>query len=482
MSNLPPGWTWATLEELLAVEDRAITDGPFGSKLASRHYTTSGARVIRLQNIGDCIFNDEHAYISLDYFEELRAHEACAGDLVAASLGDELPRACLIPELGEPAIVKADCIRARIHPEVDTKWVLYALAAPQTRQYAASRIRGVGRPRLGLGEMRRLPIPLPPLTEQRLIVSALDDHLSQLDSGASQLKRVLWRVNSFRDQVIAAACTGAFIEPMDSVAKKPSPAGISDGTLPRIPSSWNWMRLGEIAEVVGGVTKDTKKQSDPGTPEVPYLRVANVQRGRLDLSEVAKIRVSRETAKKLELYPGDVLLNEGGDRDKLGRGWIWEGQITQCIHQNHVFRARIFDDILKPRLLAWHANGFGRRWCEANGKQSVNLASISLSKIKLLPVPVPPRDQQDTLVAEAERHLTLLDRAERAALDALGRTRRLRRSLLAEAFAGRLVLQDPKDEPSSVLLERISAQRAAEPRTRRGRSIVKPALQEETLL
>jgi type I restriction enzyme S subunit len=269
---------------------------------------------------------------------------------------------------------------------------------------------------------------------------------------------------------------------MDSVAKKPSPAGISDGTLPRIPSSWNWMRLGEIAEVVGGVTKDTKKQSDPGTPEVPYLRVANVQRGRLDLSEVAKIRVSRETAKKLELYPGDVLLNEGGDRDKLGRGWIWEGQIPQCIHQNHVFRARIFDDILKPRLLAWHANGFGRRWCEANGKQSVNLASISLSKIKLLPVPVPPRDQQDTLVAEAERHLTLLDRAERAALDALGRTRRLRRSLLAEAFAGRLVLQDPKDEPSSVLLERISAQRAAEPRTRRGRSIVKPALQEETLL
>ncbi len=482
MSNLPPGWTWATLEELLAVEGRAITDGPFGSKLASRHYTPSGARVIRLQNIGDCIFNDEHAYISLDYFEELRAHEARAGDLVVASLGEELPRACLIPELGEPAIVKADCIRARIHPEIDPKWVLYALAAPRTRQYAASRIRGVGRPRLGLGEIRRIPIPLPPLTEQRRIVFALDDHLSQLDSGVSQLRRVIRRINNFRDQVMASACTGAFIGPMDGVAKKPSPAGTSDGTLPRIPPSWSWMRLGEIAEVVGGVTKDTKKQSDPSMPEVPYLRVANVQRGRLDLSEIARIRVSRETAKKLELHPGDVLLNEGGDRDKLGRGWIWEGQIPQCIHQNHVFRARISDDILKPSLLAWHANGFGRRWCEANGKQSVNLASISLSKIKLLPVPVPPRDQQDTLVAEAERHLTLLDRAERAALDALDRTFRLRRSLLAEAFAGRLALQDPKDEPASVLLERIGAQRAAEPRTRRGRGVVQPALQEETLL
>src|SRR5207248_1486440 len=153
-----------------------------------RHYTMSGARVIRLQNIGDCKFNDERAYISLDYFEELRAHEVRAGDIVAASLGEELPRVCIIPELGEPAIVKADCIRVRIHPEVDTKWVLYALTAPQTRQYAASRIRGIGRPRLGLGEMRRLPIPLPPLTEQRRIVATLEDNLSRLDAGGSLIR------------------------------------------------------------------------------------------------------------------------------------------------------------------------------------------------------------------------------------------------------------------------------------------------------
>ncbi|MGH8931455.1 MAG: hypothetical protein ACRDZO_12725 [Egibacteraceae bacterium] len=88
---------------------------------------------------------------------------------------------------------------------------------------------------------------------------------------------------------------------------------------------WPWTTLGEIAELKGGVTKDSKRQHDHSFVEVPYLRVANVQRGCLDLREVATIRVAPEKAKLLRLQYGDVLLNEGGDRDKLGRGWVWQG-------------------------------------------------------------------------------------------------------------------------------------------------------------
>lgn len=261
---------------------------------------------------------------------------------------------------------------------------------------------------------------------------------------------------------MAAACTGSFLNLIsDGQASLPVPAGVIDGELPRIPADWTWMRLGELAEVVGGVTKDTKKQSNPDLPSVPYLRVANVQRARLNLEDIAYIRVPEEKARQLALQPGDVLLNEGGDRDKLGRGWIWEGQIPGCIHQNHVFRARIKDRILHPKLLAWHANGFGRTWFERNGKQSVNLASISLSKIKLFPVPVPPAHLQEEMVAETERNLSALDNVESLVHRSLIRAKHLRRSLLADAFAGRLVPQDPDDEPASVLLERIKAEWAA---------------------
>ncbi|GAA5117981.1 restriction endonuclease subunit S [Haloechinothrix salitolerans] len=179
--------------------------------------------------------------------------------------------------------------------------------------------------------------------------------------------------------------------------------------LPPIPDGWTWAPLGEIADVVGGVTKDTKKQSDPKLPLVPYLRVANVQRGRIDVTSVAEIRVPEATVRRLQLQPGDVLLNEGGDRDKLGRGWVWEGQIPNCIHQNHVFRARIRNKILHPKLLAWFTNECAKGWFEKHGKQTTNLASISLSMIKQLPVPIPPVAEQKRLLNLLEDHLSRLD-------------------------------------------------------------------------
>jgi type I restriction enzyme S subunit len=486
MSDLPPGWEWVTLQDLASAEPRAITDGPFGSHLKSSHYTTAGARVIRLQNIGDGEFIDEEAYISLAHFEELRAHEAREGDLVIASLGENPPRACLIPPLTTPAIVKADCIRVRLHPEVNAKWVLYALLAPPTKNYLVTRIRGVGRPRLGLREIRRIPLPLPSPADQRRIVTALEGFLSQLDQGEKLLLDVLYRTSRFHDGLVAAACTGRFSESTSNRRTTVlESAGVVDGELPRIPGHWRWARLGEIAELVGGITKDTKHQGAPGLEEVPYLRVANVQRGWLDLSEVSTIKVSPQKARQLELQPGDVLLNEGGDRDKLGRGWVWEGQIPRCIHQNHVFRARIIDGILNPMLLAWHANTFGRRWFEMNGKQTVNLASISLSKIKLLPVPIPPREEQDHLVEAVETRLAVMRKGEQAIRQARSRAQLLRQSLLSDAFTGRLIAQHPNDEPASENLTEMEIERSvkADPSRRTGPHDAKwPLAHQETLL
>ena len=209
MTDLPPGWAWTTLENILSAEKRPITDGPFGSKLATRHYTTSGARVIRLQNIGDGIFRNEKAFISNEYFEQLRNHEVRSGDLLLASLGEELPRACIAPNLEAPAIVKADCIRARVHSQIDTRWVLYALMAPPTREWAASRIKGVGRPRLGLARIRQIPLPIPPLAEQHRIVSVLEDHLSHLNAADMGVTTAVRRLKSLARRVLVAGSAGA---------------------------------------------------------------------------------------------------------------------------------------------------------------------------------------------------------------------------------------------------------------------------------
>ena len=163
LPELPVGWVWATVNQLAAHEPNSITDGPFGSKLKTAHYTDTGPRVIRLQNIGDGIFNNEEAHISQEHFETLQRHQIFAEDVVIAALGVTLPRACIIPEYVGPAIVKADCIRFRPHPELaDARYMNAALNSDILKRIAAKIVHGIGRPRLNQQEIKSLPIPLPP--------------------------------------------------------------------------------------------------------------------------------------------------------------------------------------------------------------------------------------------------------------------------------------------------------------------------------
>jgi type I restriction enzyme S subunit len=181
---------------------------------------------------------------------------------------------------------------------------------------------------------------------------------------------------------------------------------------------------------------------------VPYLRVANVQRGRLKLDDIETIRVAPAKANALRLQEGDVLLNEGGDRDKLARGWVWENQIDECIHQNHVFRARVREPRLDPFFLSMTANTIGGSWAERNGKQSVNLASISLSIIRKMPVIVPAAGDAERIVAVIREKQSEYERLKGAMVEARMRADALRRSLLANAFSGRLTGGPPDLSPT----------------------------------
>ena len=175
--------------------------------------------------------------------------------------------------------------------------------------------------------------------------------------------------------------------------------------LPDLPEGWAWAALAEIAAIKGGITVDSKR-SDPSARCVPYLRVANVQRGYLDLAEMKSIDAPATDIDALRLMSGDVLFNEGGDRDKLGRGWIWEGQLPECIHQNHVFRARPHSAEISSKLISWWGNSFGKSYFQREGKQTTNLASINMTKLSTLPIPIPPLAEQHRIVAEVDRRLS----------------------------------------------------------------------------
>lgn len=214
------------------------------------------------------------------------------------------------------------------------------------------------------------------------------------------------------------------------------------------------MRLGTIAQIGSGMAvSNSRNLEDP--VEVPYLRVANVQRGQLVLDEVKTMEVERSELEDLRLREWDVLFNEGGDRDKLGRGWVWESQIEPCITQNHVFRASPWlDDEFHSKFISYWGNAFGRDYFEKAGKQTTNLASINKTVLSMFPVPAPPMEEQREIVRLLEDAATQMDALEKEISEALERDQVLRQSILKRAFEGRLVPQDPNDEPAVDLLAR----------------------------
>ena len=212
LPELPEAWCWATVEQCAGFESNAITDGPFGSNLKSEHYTDSGARVIRLQNIGDGEFVDAIAYVSMDHYEKLRKHAIRRGDLVIAMLGEKLPRACVVPDDIEPAIVKADCVKVTPNPNaVSSKFLNFYLNSEPVRTRESRNIKGVGRPRLNVSHMRQVVLSLPSPYEQAEIVSEVEAKLSNIAQAETEIKRSLERAARLRQAILKRAFEGRLV-------------------------------------------------------------------------------------------------------------------------------------------------------------------------------------------------------------------------------------------------------------------------------
>jgi type I restriction enzyme S subunit len=209
----------------------------------------------------------------------------------------------------------------------------------------------------------------------------------------------------------------------------------------RHPNGWTIRSLEELADVRTGVAKGKKDLKDPVT--LPYLRVANVQDGFLDLSEMKNIQISRAEVERYRLQPNDVVLTEGGDLDKLGRGYIWRGQIDPCLHQNHVFAVRIRGDWLRPEFLALLTTSpYGRRYFLACAKRTTNLASVNATQVRQFPVLVPPADEQERL---CDTH-GMWDKAAALAASRVDAARMRKRGLMRQLLTGKTRFKEFKGE------------------------------------
>jgi len=291
---------------------------------------------------------------------------------------------------GKRGILSSTMVKiAPIH-EADDNYIYYSLKLQEPS--LKSKTAGSGIPHVDKEALFNLEVFLPEKSHQSTIATIL----STIDQAIEKTERLIAKYERIKTGLMQDLLTRG-IDEQGRIRSEETHA-FKDSALGRVPVEWEINTLQVMAEISSGVTLG-KKHEGKNTILLPYLRVANVQDGFLDLNQVTEIRVPKHEVSKYELQLGDVLMNEGGDFDKLGRGTVWENQIPKCLHQNHVFKVRCNQQKLNPYYLALYSESpFGKKFFVLNSKQSTNLASINSTQLKKYPIPTPQPAEQKRIL------------------------------------------------------------------------------------
>ncbi|CCH17804.1 restriction endonuclease subunit S [Micromonospora lupini] len=386
---------------------REIVDGPFGSSLTSSHYSDEGARVVRLGNIGAAHFRGSDAvYIPHEYFRQLQRHEVKPGDLLIAGLGDErhpVGRACIAPEGLGPAIVKADCFRARLDERrVTHRFAAWALSSSLVSDQVAALSRGSTRTRINLDVAREIQIPVPSPEEQRRIADYLDAETARIDNLMQQARRGLTMLDERRSATVFNAVTGR-----DLAEKK---KGSSLGWVDSLPESWPVIPLKWAAKIGSGHTPSRTRPEYWENCTIPWISLFDVGRMRNPRQE----RLSETTQKISELgvanssaclHPaGTVVLSRTAS---VGFSTIMDADMAVSQH----FVTWTSGERLSPEYLLYTLRAMWQYFESVQvGTTNVTVFMPDLNAIR---VPVPPTNVQRSIVnrirADANRIDALSD-------------------------------------------------------------------------
>lgn len=515
--DLPNGWLGLEFGDLFSKPGDDVVDGPFGSNLKASEYVSVGVPIARLQNIDRNTFVAKNTqYVTTEKAEELARHTFVPGDILITKLGDPLGKACLAPDSIARGVLVADVVRARLtHEWVDRRFLCYQINAGYIIEQFKDQTKGTTRPRVNLTKIRGLKARLCPLREQTRIVAKLEELLSGLDAGVAELKAAQKKLAQYRQSLLKAAVEGALTEewrqhntpaetgaqllerilterrarwetkqlarfaeqgkkpPKDWQKKYPEPVQPDTSDLPELSEGWVWASVDQISpdDLANGRSVPS---ADAGAK---VLRLTAVRDGRIDLNEYKHGAWSAEEAKQFAVTEGDLLIVRGnGSISLVGRAGL-VGKVTdQVAFPDTMIRLRVVERVVSSSWvsLLWNSR-FVRQHLERRARTSAGIYKISQPDIVSSTIPVPPLSEQKHILQLFEKMQEQLEAAQSALNFGHKQSTAQRQNILRTAFAGELVPQDPTDEPASVLLERIRAERAAQaaakkPRGRRTRA------------
>ena len=274
--------------------------------------------------------------------------------------------------------------------------------------------------------------PVPPRAEQDQIVRYLDWQVSKINRLIAAKKKEIALLKEQKQRKITEVVVHGL---------KPNVPHKDTGIawIGSIPAHWHCVALKRCATVKSGITLGKQYPVGTNLVSVPYLRVANVQDGFVNIETVTNLNVTPEEAAQYRLPRGCVLMTEGGDRDKLGRGCVWNGEIENCIHQNHIFAVTVNDKLLLNKWLEYvSACDIGRVYFDVTAIKTTNLACTNASKVMAFPIPLPPRDEQECIINELNRITSRFNDAREGLEKQIEYLQELRIRLISDVVTGQI--------------------------------------------
>ena len=411
--KLPAGWHWAKLGDIYS-PIRGVTFQSGEGKSSPFEYCIA---CITTSGVQDKIDWDSRRFIPIQRLSD-KNQTLQLGDIVVSTANSKalVGKSCLVSEIPFPCTFGAFVTVFRpISHDIDANFLAYWFRSPETLAYfyeVSANTTNISN--LRVSDILAREIPLPPLTEQQRIAARLNEQMS----------------------MVAQARQAA--EAQLRAARELPSAQLREVFESQEAKKWHQQRLAEVSEIISGITLG-RKLFDIQTRKVPYLRVANVKDGFLDLSDVYQLDATDADIAKCALKYGDLLLTEGGDPDKLGRGTFWEEQIPECLHQNHIFRVRFDLAKISPRFMAHQVGSpYGKAYFLAHAKQTTGIATINQKVLGNFPLLIPPFAEQEKIAAAIKEKLAEAESLKQALKAQLAEINQLPSALLRRAFAGEL--------------------------------------------
>ena len=512
MSNgdgLPKGWAEATIEDLASLITKGSSPGWQGFE-----YQDTGIVFLRSQNVRwGSLDLAELVFLPQEFNVSHPTGVIREGDVLLNLVGASIGRVAIATrDIDGANLNQAVAIIRLVSGGMENKLLLYLLLSPQIQTHISVTKADVARANFNLDDVRPTRVPVAPKQEQHRIVTKIDELFSDLDAGVAALERAKAKLKRYRAAVLKAAVEGKLTEewrakhpPKETASqllerilkkrrrkweedqlaayakagKKPpanwkekykEPAAPDENDLPELPKGWCWATM-DFLTVFGPQNGLYLPQTAYGTG-VPILRIDDFQNtGSRSSGELRLVDANSEDIERYSLRANDVVVNRVNSMTHLGKCLVIEDRNLPSLFESNMMRLTVSTSTSAGFLQMYLRSPTGRLRLTQNAKWAVNQASINQQDVLATPIPMPPTDEQHQIVSEVERRLSMAQESETQIEANLKRSSRLRQSILKRAFEGKLVPQDPKDEPASVLLEGLKKSWASRKSGKEGKMV-----------